>query len=97
MNKIHKGILILYHFLNEVIWPKNVMHGLKSGIEWADWLDWSCPVSVALHFRTKDFFFYLLILSLLFFYETILRRNALSFGDIDGWGSNNLVGTICKF
>ena len=51
-----------WHFLrtsNEVIWPKfflKSMHGLKSAIlsisqKLADWLDWPCPVSAALHFR----------------------------------------------
>ena len=35
----------------------NFMHGLKSAIlaffqKSADWLDWPCPVSAALHFRS---------------------------------------------
>ena len=39
----------------------NFMHGLKSAIlaffqKSADWLDWPCPVSAALHFRSEDFF-----------------------------------------
>ena len=54
MNKFHEGLF--FTTLNEVIWPQkisNFMHGLKSAIlaifqKSADWLDWPCPVSVAL-------------------------------------------------
>jgi hypothetical protein len=57
MNKVHQGLF--FTTSNEVIWsPKNsnFIHGLKSAIlaifqKSADWLDWPCPVSAALHFR----------------------------------------------
>ena len=57
MNKFHKKLF--FATSNKVIWPKhffNCMHSLKSAIlaifqKLADWLDWPCPVSAALHFR----------------------------------------------
>ena len=57
MNKFHKRLF--FTTSNKVIWPPkrfNCMHGLKSAIlenfqKLADWLDWPCPVSAALHFR----------------------------------------------
>ena len=57
MNNFQKRLF--FAISNKVIWPKrvfNCMHGLKSAIlaifqKWADWLDWPCPVSGALHFR----------------------------------------------
>ena len=57
MNKWHKGLFFITS--NEVIWPKknsNFMQGLKSAIlvifqKSANWLDWPCPISAALHFH----------------------------------------------
>ena len=56
MNKFHKKLF--FATSNKVTWPKNFfncMHGLKSAILaishiLADWLDWPCLVSAALHF-----------------------------------------------
>ena len=50
------------------------MHGLKSAIlaifqKSADWLDWPCPVSAALHIRSQDLFCLLLFSILIDFYE----------------------------
>ena len=58
------------------------MHGLKSAI-WAifqksaDWLDWPCPFSAAVHFRSQDFFLFSILIFIYFFkYETIVIKNA---------------------
>ena len=70
---------------NEIIWPNffsNFMHGLKSAIlaifqKSADWLDWPCPVSAALHFYSLDFFLFSIFI---FKYETNVRKSASPFG-----------------
>jgi hypothetical protein len=58
------------------------MHGLKSEIlavcqKSADWLDWPCPVSAALHFYSLDFFLFSIFI---FKYETNVRKSASPFG-----------------
>ena len=58
------------------------MHGLKSAIlallqKSANRLDWPCPVSTALHFARRTFFYFLPQCSLIFKYETIVRRRAV--------------------
>jgi hypothetical protein len=58
MNKWHKELFFITS--NEVIWPRKnskFMQGLKSAIlaifqKSADWLDWPCPISAALNFRS---------------------------------------------
>ena len=58
MNKFHKELF--FATSNKVIRPQkffNCMYGLKSAMleisqKLADWLDWPCAVSAALHFRS---------------------------------------------